>query len=71
MLFQRIWQYIQLAPKPQVTILAEGLHIQLLHLHLPGQLVRRLVCTTKEVLRKKSETVSGKLICRLVVFTGS
>ncbi len=33
----------------------------------PGQLLQQSVCITKEFLHKLSETVSGKLICMLVV----
>ncbi len=36
----------------------------------PGQLLQQLVYITKEFLHKLSETVSGKLICMLVVLIG-
>ncbi len=34
----------------------------------PGKLLQQSVCITNEFLHKLSETVSGKLICMLVVF---
>ncbi len=36
----------------------------------PGQLLQQSVCITKEFLHKLSETVSGKLICMLIVLIG-
>ncbi len=36
----------------------------------PGHLLQQSVCITKEFLHKLSETVSGKLICMLVVLIG-
>ncbi len=36
----------------------------------PGQLLQQSVCITKEFLHKLSESVSGKLICMLVVLIG-
>ncbi len=36
----------------------------------PGQLQQQSVCITKELLHKLSETISGKLICMLVVLIG-
>ncbi len=36
----------------------------------PGQLLQQSVCITKDFLHKLSETVSGKLICMLVVLIG-
>ncbi len=73
--FQRIWQYIQLASQPQTTCN----HTSPGPPHPasspprsswdqpPGQLLQQSVCITKEFLHKLSETVSGKLICMLVV----
>ncbi len=36
----------------------------------PGQLLQQSVCIIKEFLHKLSETVSGKLICMLVILIG-
>ncbi len=36
----------------------------------PGQLLQQSVCITKSFLHKLSETVSGKLICMLVILIG-
>ncbi|KAI9525100.1 hypothetical protein NQZ68_012614 [Dissostichus eleginoides] len=61
--------------RPRVTTPAHDLHIQ--HLHLQDrlkpatrQLMQQSVCITKEFLHKLSETVSGELICMLVILTG-
>ncbi len=61
--------------RPRVTTPAQDLHIQHLYLqdHLrqpPGQLLQQSVCITKEFLHKLSETVSGNLICMLVILIG-
>ncbi len=36
----------------------------------PGQLLQQSVCITKEFLHKLSKTISGKLICMLVILIG-
>ncbi len=54
--------------RPRVTTPALDLHIQ--HFHLQDRLLQQLVFITKNVLLKLSETVSGKLICMLVVLIG-
>ncbi len=75
--FQRIWQYIQLASQPQTKCN----HTSQGPPHPTsspwrssensrGQLRQQSVCITKEFLHKLSETVSGKLICLLVVLIG-
>ncbi len=75
--FQRIWQYIQLASQPQTKCN----HTSQGPPHPAsspwrssensrGQLRQQSVCITKEFLHKLSETVSGKLICLLVVLIG-
>ncbi len=59
--------------RPRVTTPAQDFHIQHLHLHdhlRPGQLLQQSVCITKLILHKLSETVSGKLICMLVILIG-
>ncbi len=55
-----------------VTTQAQDLHNQHLHLHDrdPESCCNNRFCITKEFLHKLSETVSGKLICMLVVFIG-
>ncbi len=75
--FQRIWQYIQPALQLQTTCTtpAQDLHIRIFTSKIvwdqpPGQLLQQSVCITKEFLHKLSETVSGKLICMLVVLIG-
>ncbi len=66
--FQRIWQYIQPASQPQTTP-AQDLHIQ--HLHLQDHLrpATRTSAATIGLHNQiiSAETVSGKLICMLVV----
>ncbi len=63
--------------RPHVITPAQDLHIQ--HIHLQDHLrpVTRTAAATidlynqrKEILHKLSETVSGKLICMLVVLIG-
>ncbi len=61
--------------RPRVTTPAQDLHIQHQHLQIvwdqpTGQLLQQSVSITKEFLHKLSETVSGKLICMLVVLIG-
>ncbi len=76
--FQRIWQYIQPASQPQTTCnhTSPGpphpaiFTSKIVWDQPPGQLLQQSVCITKEFLHKLSETVSGKLICMLVVLIG-
>ena len=49
--------------RPHVTRPVQDLHIQ----HVQLQLLQQSVCITKEFLHKLSETVSGMLICMLIV----
>ncbi len=68
--FQRIWQYIQLASQPQTTCnyTSQGPPHQ--HLHLQDRLrpaTRTAAAANEEFLHKLSETVSGKLICMIIV----
>ncbi len=70
--FQRIWHYIQPASQPQTTCnhtSPEPPHpaSSLPRVQPPRQLLQQSVCITKEFLHKLSETVSGKLICMLVL----
>ncbi len=74
--FRRIWPYIQPALQPRTTCNHTS----------PGpphpasspprssetshQLLQQSVCINKEFLHKMSETVSGKLICMLIVLIG-
>ncbi len=76
--FQRIWQYIQPASQPQTTCnhISSGPPHQAIFTSKivwdqpPGQLLQQSVYITKEFLHKLSETVSGKLICMLVILIG-
>ncbi len=74
--FQRIWQYIQTASQPQTmcnhtrTSTSSIFTSKIVWDQPPGQLLQQSVCITKEFLHKLSETVSGKLICMLVVLIG-
>ncbi len=71
--FQRIWQYIQPASQPQTTCnhTSPGPPAsKFVWDQPPGQMLQQSVCITKEFLHKLSETVSGKLICMLVVLIG-
>ena len=61
--------------RPCVTAPAQDLHIQ--HVHFQDRLrpatwtaAAKLACITKEFLPKLSETVSGNLICMLIVLIG-
>ncbi len=70
--FQRIWHYIQPASQPQTTCnhtSPEPPHpaSSLPRVQPPRQLLQQSVCITKEFLHKLSKTVSGKLICMLVL----
>ncbi len=59
--------------RPRVTTPAQDLHIftsKIVWDQSTGQLLQQSVCITKEFLHKLSETVSGKLICMLVVHIG-
>ncbi len=69
--FQRIWQYIQpqttcnhTSPGPPHPASSPPRSSETSH---PGQLLKQSVWITKEFLHKLSETVSGKLICMLVI----
>ncbi len=72
--FQRTWQYIQPVSQPRVTTPAQDLHIQ--HLHLQDRLrpATRTAALTiglhNQRISAKTETVSGKLICMLVILIG-
>ncbi len=75
--FHRIWQYIQPASQPQTTCnhtnttsTSSIFTSKIVWDQPPGQLLQQSVCITKEFLHKLSETVSGKLICMLVVLIG-
>ncbi len=75
--FQRIWQYIQRASQPQTTCnhTSPGSTSSIFTSKIvwdqpPWQLLQQSVYITKEFLHKLSETVSGKLICMLVVLIG-
>ncbi len=75
--FQRIWQYIQPASQPQTTCnhtsrtsTSSIFTSKIIWDQTPGQLLQQSVWITKEFLHKLSETVSGKLICMLVILIG-
>ena len=56
--------------RPHVTTPAQDLHTWFLVWDQPpGQLMKLWVCTTEDFLHKWPETVSGKLICMLIVLT--
>ncbi len=72
--FQIIWQYIQHNRRPRVTgprqprtSTSSIFSSKIIWDQPPGQLLQQSVCITKECLHKLSETISGKLICMLVV----
>ncbi len=77
MSFPRIWQYIQPAPQPQTTCnhtspltsTSGFFTCMIVWDQPPCQLRQQFVCTTKEFLHKLLETISGKLICVLVILT--
>ncbi len=75
--FQRIWQYIQLASQPQTMCnhTSPGSSIFTSKIvwdqpQLLQQSVGIIFGITKEFLHKLLETVSGKLICMLVILIG-
>jgi hypothetical protein len=58
--------------RPYVTTPARDLHIWLFHQQASSETSHpdswwNWICTTKEFLNKLSETVSGKLICMLII----
>ena len=55
--------------RPRVTTPVQDLHItsKIILDQPPGQLLQQSVCISKEFLHKLSETISGKLICMLVI----
>ncbi len=76
--FQRIWQYIQPALEPQTTCNhtspgpphPESSPPRSSETRHPDRCCNNRFYISKEFLHKLSETVSGKLICMLVVLIG-
>ncbi len=68
--FQWIWQYIQPASHQPRTSTFSIFTFKIVWEPPPGQLLQQSVCINKEFLHKLSETVSGKIICMLVVLIG-
>ena len=80
--FQTIWQYIKqphptglttadtVKPHQPRTSTCSMFTSRIVWDQPPGQLLQQSVCITKDFLHKLSETISGKLICMLVVLIG-
>ncbi len=56
--------------RPRITTPAQDLHAKIVWDQPPGQLLQQSVYITKSFLHKLSNTISGKLICMLVVLIG-